>query len=505
MHLYYDWDRLDIPITTPSDRSEDKRTHPLRPILSQIAISSPLIFRQAVIRSGLTSILGPFVYMILLRKRAWSFTLYFAKMFWNFPRSADDPPGLIPPLHTSLLFRSAVSGVFLLVMWQMSNLLFSVFLGQAPLKKGLPLTNGAKDPNGSLINGLKAKRGTLVAFALWELCLISQDFADRRKGIFSDIDREGGSAWSQVLNATSEILKGISTRITDFQAAPPATAPISAPKEAAEVSQPPSSGPVQLPRLSSALKEDNIFLTMPRGNSRPDKFEAAFGTVAKSYGQSADWTPSAKAIARQAFDRASAIVLSPEQKQKISASAQELKQLTSATVDTTQAGNSSGILHPFLQKLLRSPVGAPLRRSYARRLREVVLGSPYEQTACIIDASESLARLLVASLSEDQFGKVQNDVPAVVRLFTDTILTLESFTSDKGLNVHWTDVDFPVKADEETKKNARKVENVELVLCSLKHNLSELLAAFRPYLSNVGVVGKDLRLARQAAGLSALD
>ncbi|WEW55513.1 hypothetical protein PRK78_000944 [Emydomyces testavorans] len=445
--------------------------------------------------------------MMLLRKRAWNITLSFAKMFWNFPRSAQDPPGIIPPLHISLLLRSALSGFLLIILWQTSNFLFSVFLGQAPLKKGLPLTNSAKDPNGSLINGLKAKKGPVITFALWELCLISQQFPDRRKGIFVDIDRQGGSAWSQVFSAATAVIKGITTRITEFQTAPPGTAAISAP-ENKEMSQSTSdNGAVQsLPRLAAAPKDDNIFLTKPRGNTGPEKFEAAFGSVAKRYGQSPNWTPTAKAKARQILDRASAMVLAPERKRMITTSAQELKLLANPTIDTTQAGSSSAAIHPLLRRFLRSPLGMPFRRPYARRLRQVILGSPYEQIAAIIDATEALTRLLVASLAEDQFGKVQNDVPAVVRLFTETILSLEAFVSEKGLNVHWTDIDFPANAvDEETKRNARKVDEVELVLCALKSGLSELLAAFRLYLREVGVVGDDLRLARQAAGLSAMD
>ncbi|KMU87234.1 hypothetical protein CIHG_04678 [Coccidioides immitis H538.4] len=505
LHLYYDWDELVIPVAKPSDKSDDRRTHALEPLLPRIARSLQEIVRHAAVRSGITAVVGPFIYVIFLRKRAWSFTLYFAKLFWNFPRSAEEPPGIIPPLHITFLLRSAVSGMLLVVLWQMSNFLFSVFLGRAPLKKGLPLTNDAKDPNGSLLNGLKAKKAPVLTFALWELCLISQQFPDRRKGIFSDIDREGGSAWSQVFDAASDVIKGITRRVTQFQSPLPAPTTISAP-ESKEMKQATTDNHSlqMLPRLAAAPKEDNIFLAMPKGNTRPETFEAAFGSVAKKYGQSPDWTPPAKAKARQIFDRASAMVLSPEQKQRIAASAQDLKLLTNPTAGATPAGSPSTI-HPLLQRFLRSPFGMPFRRPYQRRLREVVLGSPYDQVAPLIDATESLTMLLVASLAEDQFGKVQNDVPAVVRLFTETILALEAFVGEKGMNVHWTDVDFPVNANEKTRRNARKVDEVELVLSSLKTGLSKLLATFRLYLREVGVVGKDLQLARQAAGLSAMD
>ncbi|KAI1905800.1 hypothetical protein LOZ52_002628 [Ophidiomyces ophidiicola] len=505
LHLYYDWDQLYIPVANRAEKPEDQRTHPLEPLLHSLTKSAPQILRLALFQTAVTSVLGLPFYILFLRKTAWGFTLYFAKMFWNFPRSAQDPPGIIPPLHISFLLKAAVSGILLIVLWQTSNLLFSVLLGQAPLKKGMPLTNEAKDPNGSLINGLKAKNGPVVAFSLWELCLISQQFPDRRKGIFSDIDREGGPAWSQVLDTSASVIKGMTTRISQFEAPPaPPAAPAPESKDPAPATTT-TEGQLYptLPRLTAAPKEDNIFLPPVRGNSKPEQFEAAFGSMAKSYGQSEDWTPNARAKARQMFDRASAVILSPEQKRRLTASAQDLKLLASPQAE---AGSSRLTVHPLLQKALRSPLGILFRRPYARRLREVVLGSPYEQLVPIVDAVEVLTRLLVASLAEDQFGKVQNDVPAVIRLFTESILALEGFVSEKGLKVHWTDVDFPAdSAPEAQRRDARRVDEVEIVLGALKTGLKELLGAFRLYLKEVGVVGKDLRMARQAAGLSALE
>jgi nucleoporin NDC1 len=383
----------------------------------------------------------------------------------------------------------------------MSNLLFSSFLGQPPLKKGRPLTDEAKDPNGSLINGLKAKKELVKAFAFWELCCISQQFPDRRKMIFNDIDRDGGAAWTQILDASGDVIKGITARINDFQnpqpAIPPSSAPVAGSKESGQTSD---GKPViqTLPHIASPPKEGDIFLPSPRPVTRTEKFETVLGSVAKSYGQSADWTPAARAKARDIVDRASTVMLSPEQKRKISATAQDLKLLTG-----TSGKRSDRTTHPLLQQLMRLPICAPFRQPYARRLRSVVLGSPYGGLAPIFDATESLTRLLVASLAEDKFGKVQADVPTVVRLLTNVIKVLEAFVSEEGLGVHWTDVIYPSStSDQDVKKTARRVEEVEIVLAALKAGLAELLGAFMPYLNEVGLVGKDLRLAREAAGIS---
>lgn len=413
--------------------------------------------------------------------------MYFAKLFFNFPRSAADPPGKIPPIGPGLFVRTIVSGGLLLLCWQTANLFFSTFIGKEPLKRGQPLTADAKDPNGSLLDGLKAKKEVVKSYAFWELSIISQISPDRRKAIFNDIDREGGSAWSQVLASATELIQGISDRI-EGRIRPPAS------PEATTPTQQPSPVLQTLPRLAEPPKEGNFLASSPKATSRHDKFSEAFSSTAKSYGQAADWTPVARARARDVFDRASAVLLSPERKQTLLGPSKSPKLLTGPS--TSKVEN----LHPLVVQLLRSPVGRPFQLTYAQRLSSVVLGTPHAALCPIVDAIESLTRLLVASLAEDQFGKVQADVPAIVRLFTGTIKTLETFIHG-GLDIHWTDVTFPPSSQPEAQAAARRVPDVELVLNGMKTSLADLLSAFRPYLRDIGLTGKDVRLAREAAGL----
>ncbi|EZF26649.1 hypothetical protein H112_01199 [Trichophyton rubrum D6] len=490
MHLYFDMDEVPVPVAKRSPLTTSRRTHRLAPLSVQFSNIAPNILFESAIIGSTTAVIGPILYMLFFRRTAWSWTLYFAKLFWNFPRSAADPPGLLPPSNIMFHLRSATSGSLLVMLWQISNFLFSAFLGQAPLKKGNPLTHGVADPNGSLLNGLKSKKETVLAFAFWELCLISQEFPDRRKEIFKDIDRSGGSAWSQILKASEDILNGITSRIQEYQnPQPQATGATDGPKE----SGPKTQEMVQtLPRITQPSKNENILLASPKPNTRSEKFEAAFGPVAKSYGQSQDWTPAAKARARAAITHASNALLSPEQKRTISNSAQELKLLTSPP-------SASGPPNPIIQQFMKSPVGLPFRQSFANRLRGIALGSPHSKLAPIIDATESLKCLLIASLEEDQFGKVQTDVPSVVKLFTKTIMALESLVGKDGLKPHWSEVD---SENLDGVQHSRSVEQVEIVINALKNGLSELLAAFSLYLNEVGVVGQDLQLARDAAKIT---
>ncbi|RAL05802.1 nucleoporin NDC1 [Aspergillus ibericus CBS 121593] len=486
-HLYYDYDRVPLPVASRVAGSADEDSRQVQSISKRLQAALPQIIKDGLRRSVMVALLCPIAYTFFLRRPAWSTTLYFAKLFWDFPRSAADPPGIIPPIRPGIFMRTVISGGLLVLCWQTANLFFSVFLSKEPLKRGQPLTAEAKDPNGSLLNGLKAKKETVRAFAFWELYFISQQFPDRRKAIFNDIDREEGPAWSQILQAATDVIKGIPTRIDE------AKNPSSGPKPA-PVQQ---SSPVlhTLPRLTDPPKEDDIFAPSPKAATRPQKFGEAFSTTAKSYGNSPDWTPTARARARDVFDRASSVMLSPERKQKLLGSSQELKLLTAPS--TSKPEN----LHPFLTQLLRSPLGRLFRQTYARRLSGIVLGTPHANHCSIIDAIESLTCLLIKSLHEDQYGKVQADVASVIRLLTDTIMTLEPFIHD-GLDAHWTDVNFPPSSNPEAQATARRVPDVDLVLDTLKRSLKDLLSSFSPYSRNVGLVAKDLRLAKEAAGIT---
>ncbi|KAL2833393.1 nucleoporin protein Ndc1-Nup [Aspergillus cavernicola] len=485
-HLYYDYDRIPVLVAKPPADGSDKRTHPTESVTKRIQVGLPQLLRDGLLRSALVAAVCPVAYTFFLRRRAWSYTMSFAKLFWDFPRSAADPPELFLPVKPLLITRTLFSGALLVLCWQTTNLFFSIFLSQEPLKRGQPLTSEAKDPNGSLLNGLKAKKETVRAFAFWELCFISQQFPDRRKAIFNDIDREGGSTWTQILQSSTEIIKGISTRIDEKKTPPSASKP--SPTEKSE--------PVlhNLPRLTDPPKDGNIFASSPKPASTSEKLGGAFSTTLRSLGESPDWTPKARARARDVFDRASSVVLSPERKQRLLASSQDMKLLTAPS------SNKPENTHPLLFQLLHSPIGLFIRQTYARRLSSIVLGTPTAGLSSIVDAIESLTHLLIASLQEDPYGKVQADVPDIVRLLTETTMNLEQYAHG-GLDIHWTDATFPPSSDPSAQAAARRVPDVELVIDSLKGSLASLLSAFKPYLKDIGLVGKDLRLAREASGV----
>ena len=389
----------------------------------------------------------------------------FATLFFNIPRSNEHYQGY-PPARPSLLIRAAISGFCLISVWDTVNLLFSAFLAQEPLKKNLPLSTESKDPNATLLSGLKAKKDVVRTFAFWELSLISQKFPERRKAIFADIDRAPKPMWTQMLEASLSIIKAVESRIRSSQPAPRSLSTAS-PQLTAN-----SNSNVQtetLPRLAPDVQPpDNIFASS-RGSPTTRKGIDPLIWL----GTSPQWTPSAKELSKGVQEYASS----------------KITELSKTSAESSTPWFLPGQLKDFAFWFLRSQAGGYFRYTFPEALSTMILSSPNAETALIVDAVESTTRVLVASLSEDLYGKVQNTVPNTVRTFTSTINAIDELIDN--LAPHWTDVYF-----EST--GAVVPEDVEIILLRLKTSLDELLSAFQLYLKEVGLNDADLIAARDA-------
>ncbi|MCJ1364732.1 hypothetical protein MMC16_003848 [Acarospora aff. strigata] len=466
LHLFYDYDRVHIPVTKtkPQTASDQPSAIAVQP-LAQLRTKLPHLVQVAIPRALSIMILGPIVYSLFVRRMAWSWSLFLARIFWNLPKGSEPPK--IPPYHISVLFRSVTASLLLIILWEFSNATFEAYVAQPPLKIDRPLTADSRDPNGSLLTGLKAKKEVAKTFAFWELAYISQSLPQRRQMFFEDIDRRGGAMWTQVLNACLDVIQGMNTRITEFKT----------PSAAAPPPQPQQNNLQYLPRISSPLKADNILTNPPPPKSKLEMVETNLGTVTKSYGQQPRSKPlslPSSPLAKKYLESAKNKALTQEQQQAIS-----------------PAGLRSTYIS-YLMQFLRSPFGHPFRQTVRRRACAVVLGTPYSQLSVIVDAIDSLTRLAIASLTEDSYGKVQTDVPVIIRTFTSTIANVEAFKRD--LQVHWTDVEF------REEEGGREVEEVDLVIEKLRGGLRELLEAFGGYAENLGLGIREMRVAREMVG-----
>ena len=156
-HLYYDYDRVDMPVTkTKPESSSDQRAHLITPPSALLKTALPTLVASAAKRALLMTMAGPFIYSMTIRHTAWNWTLSFAKMLWSLPRSTALPANA--PFHYKFLGKTFIAGFLLIMMWEMSNAAFSAYVAQEPLKNERPITYESRDPNGSLLTGLNGKK-----------------------------------------------------------------------------------------------------------------------------------------------------------------------------------------------------------------------------------------------------------------------------------------------------------------------------------------------------------
>ncbi|KAF3358510.1 hypothetical protein VdG1_00070 [Verticillium dahliae VDG1] len=211
MHIICDTDRITIDVKkarkSPVTNGGASSTTPLTVLLTKL----PGVVANAVMRAIGVYALAVTLYSTIFRGAAWSWAMTFFRPFNNLPKSNMLPVDW-PWFKGSTLMQCLWAGVLLSCTWEIGNYAFSRFMVKAPLKNGNPLTNESKDPNGSLLNGLKSKKMPIRCFALWELAHIAREFELRRKAIFEDIDRKDGPMWSQVFVICLDIVKGLEQR-----------------------------------------------------------------------------------------------------------------------------------------------------------------------------------------------------------------------------------------------------------------------------------------------------
>lgn len=486
VHLVYDYDQIRLPAPKPYSKSPSRG--PDNAVLSpreRLRSDLPQRAQAAVLRCLALAVLGPLVYSLFLRRMVWEWTSFAVRVSNYIPKSSSAPPST-PPYRFPLIVRSVLSGYLLVILWETAAVAFEAFFAQEPLKSSVPLTNDCRDQNGTLLTGLKSKReipqvvhpvsyiahyaNASKTFAFWELGLICHEFPERRKTIFEEIDRKGGSTWSQTLNASLGVLQSLDSRIK---------AALSPPTQQPTPANQPQPGSLQaLPRITPPIKQEPIYAGTRPPQTRRERIEVTVGSFARSHGKTPaptknDATPLAlsKRLSSYVLDKS----LSPRQKQILSYS--YIKSKT----------------HGYVLDFLRSPLGVPFQRTLDRRAAAIVLGSPTGDAGVLVDAIEAVTVLASHSLKEDTYGKVQQDVPSIVRALTGSINQLELL--QQSLQPHWTDVE----ADQ--RDRAHDLSDVVFLLHHLRASLTQIINDFGRYAHNVGIGAKELRAAKRAAGI----
>lgn len=155
-HLFIDKDRLSLGVVRPRDggSAQDGKfsANQFKRFMDEI----PAMLISTITLSLSAIALSVIVYPIFLRGFVWRSAMLFLRPFYNLPKTNIVPNAL--PFNVLLLLKCLAAGFMLSFLWQAGNTAFSIFLVREPLKNGKPLTSESKDPNGSLLNGLKSKK-----------------------------------------------------------------------------------------------------------------------------------------------------------------------------------------------------------------------------------------------------------------------------------------------------------------------------------------------------------
>ncbi|ROV97029.1 hypothetical protein VSDG_04186 [Cytospora chrysosperma] len=455
LHIFSDDDRLRLDaVGLDSKDATANETQPAWP--TRLMNEIPALVSSAVFR--VSAALGCYIvlYHTFLRGVAWRTALALFRPFYTLPRT-NMVPASLGGMSLALWVRIFYTSTMLMFLWLAGNKMFSLFLVRAPVKNGNPLTSESKDPNGSLLVGLRSKKLPIKCFAMWELALIAKNFQPRRIAIYQDIDRKDGPTWSQIYALCLDVVKGMETRIDSYGKAPePDTALVPATTEVK-----PAPAPVK------PVSSEDVLLATPNKKTLRSEVERVVRKEAVSPGQ-----PSR---------------LSPMVEKRVSQAKGYVEDIAR---QATGAESPDNPFQYWTRRILDSPLGLPFRQTFDRRITTAVLGEPYGETSLFINAISALTLLAVFSLTEDSYGNVQRDVTTIIRTFTAVTTKLEGFKADFPL--HWTDFD-----------GKRECADIDAILKTLKEGLQQLIHAFGPFARDLRLTFADVRHAREAAGLPA--
>jgi nucleoporin NDC1 len=100
-------------------------------------------------------VLGTIGYLWIYRSFLLSFWTVMLSPLYSFPSTRRDALAMEV---IDVVIPFLIPATLLSLIWEFTNMVFSAFIAEQPLKKDRPLTDDSKDPNGSLLSGLRGKR-----------------------------------------------------------------------------------------------------------------------------------------------------------------------------------------------------------------------------------------------------------------------------------------------------------------------------------------------------------
>ncbi|KAJ4294536.1 hypothetical protein N0V90_008227 [Kalmusia sp. IMI 367209] len=457
-HLWFDYDRIDFPALKPKNEHDTVTTDPALSPRQALMQKLTSMAKAAGTLASSVSFVGAVVYIAGFRYVVWPWYYWAARSFVSLSKTRPLPVTLPPFLPLVGMFF--VEAAFLLFLWKFINSAFNLYMAQPPLKNGNPITNDSKDANGSLLNGLKAKKETVKAVALWELAMITDSIPERRKTIYGELNRKKGATLKQVVDICLAEVNLLINRINV------GLDPHYHPKQ--EVEKNTQLQTVSLvPQIAPPLKDAPIKGAGLSSTTAREKLGDLTADFAKSLS-----SPQNGQKTRDYLKKGVA-----EGSQHLRKAAEEAE------------ARSSG----FVSQFMASPLGYPFRRSLRRTASIVVTGAPYSRFSILCNAITALTNLTVFSFREDEFGRLQEEVPRIIRVFTEALKKVDEYVAK--LEVHWSDFDTLARPADQRKK----ISEVEEVRECLRSGLEKVIRTFGEYLRGMGMTSVEIQDAKKVA------
>lgn len=174
VHYQFDLDRLIFVKPVAKTDDANPKSGGLTGSAQKLVQQFPTVFAGCVKQATYSLLLAMVLYYAMFRGFAWSWALMVFRPFYNLPRSNLTPSTW--PTDLFLMVRCIGAGTMLNSIWAAGNTAFSIFMAKPPLKGGKPFSADSKDPNGSLLNGLKSKKSSIQVCNSTASILILESF-----------------------------------------------------------------------------------------------------------------------------------------------------------------------------------------------------------------------------------------------------------------------------------------------------------------------------------------
>lgn len=158
VHLWKDYDRIDVPAMQPKKREDATAETPVirgpKPRMVLAKQLQPMFVTSATLAIFVTFV-GTVFYFVGVRHLLWEYYYNFSRYFISLSKTSK-PTGVAP--FAPLVAKFVVEGTLLVLLWEFVNKAFDLYIAQEPLKNNTPITSDSKDPNGTLLNGLKSNK-----------------------------------------------------------------------------------------------------------------------------------------------------------------------------------------------------------------------------------------------------------------------------------------------------------------------------------------------------------